>query len=174
MVCKPAGHFGDIWSDLSLSLKMGWPLSLILTPDLMEVFERIHKFLFPIRQIQIQLEQSSSHIPRYFREQKQLAPSRSERKELEHLERRMSCLRWRMGLAMGSLWAYFEADVVETAWLRLRESILSSSDFEEVIRMISKYVNTIQAMYYFNASRIQRSITELVRECRSFVAFLHK
>lgn len=53
MISKTASHYGDIWSDLSLNLKMSWPINLILTPDLMEVFSRINKFLFPIRQIQI-------------------------------------------------------------------------------------------------------------------------
>lgn len=53
MISKPTSHYGDIWSDLSLNLKMSWPINLILTPDLMEVFSRINKFLFPIRQIQI-------------------------------------------------------------------------------------------------------------------------
>jgi hypothetical protein len=60
MVSTPVNHYGDILSDLSLNLKMSWPINLILTPDLMEVFSRINKFLFPIRQIQIQLEQTSS------------------------------------------------------------------------------------------------------------------
>lgn len=64
MISKPNNHYGDIWSDLSLNLKMSWPINLILTPDLMEVFARINKFLFPIRQIQIELEQTSMKIPR--------------------------------------------------------------------------------------------------------------
>jgi hypothetical protein len=55
MICKPTNYYGDHWSDLSLNLKINWPLNLILTSDLMEVFSRINKFLFPIRQIQIEL-----------------------------------------------------------------------------------------------------------------------
>lgn len=71
MISKPTSHYGDIWSDLSLNLKMSWPINLILTPDLMEIFSRINKFLFPIRQIQIELEQIFMKIPRRMKEQKQ-------------------------------------------------------------------------------------------------------
>jgi hypothetical protein len=71
MISKPTSHYGDIWSDLSLNLKMNWPINLILTPDLMENFSIINKFLFPIRQIQIELEQIFMKIPRRMKEQKQ-------------------------------------------------------------------------------------------------------
>jgi len=70
MVCKPTNHYGDHWSDLSITLKMNWPISLILTPDLMEVFSRIHKFLFPVRQTQIDLEQNWMKIPRKMKEER--------------------------------------------------------------------------------------------------------
>lgn len=83
MVSTPVNHYGDILSDLSLNLKMSWPINLILTPDLMEVFSRINKFLFPIRQIQIQLEQTSAEIPRRMKEQKQIALNLAELRNYE-------------------------------------------------------------------------------------------
>lgn len=64
MVCKPNNHHGDHWSDLALKLNIPWPLNLILTPDLMEIFSRIQKFLFPIRLTQIELEKIWMRIPR--------------------------------------------------------------------------------------------------------------
>jgi hypothetical protein len=79
-----------------------------------------------------------------------------------------------MNLTINNLWAYFEADVILTAWPKLKQSILTSNDFENVIRMINKYVNTIQAMYYFNALKIQRNIHDIIRECRNFVALIFK
>jgi hypothetical protein len=70
MICKPINNYGDYWSDLALTLKMSWPINLILTPDLMEIFSRINKFLFPLRQIQIELEQIWMKIPRRIKEEK--------------------------------------------------------------------------------------------------------
>ena len=40
--------------------------------------------------------------------------------------------------------------------------------------MIGKYVNTIQTMFYFSALKIQRSIHEVIHQCRLFVAFFNK
>ena len=56
MECKPNCCYADLWSDLSLKLKVEWPIDLVLTPDLMEVFARINKFLFLIRQTHIHLQ----------------------------------------------------------------------------------------------------------------------
>lgn len=64
MICTATNHFGDHWSDLCLSYKVVWPLDLVITNDLLEGFSRVHKFLFPIRQTQIDLEEIWKAIPR--------------------------------------------------------------------------------------------------------------
>lgn len=56
MLCNAPVHYGDHWSDLCLSYRVVWPLDLVLTTDLLDNFSRAHKFLFPLRQTQIQLE----------------------------------------------------------------------------------------------------------------------
>jgi hypothetical protein len=55
MLCTAPNHYGDHWSDLCLSYKISWPLDLVLTHDLLDNFSRVHKFLFPLRQTQIDL-----------------------------------------------------------------------------------------------------------------------
>lgn len=55
MLCNAPVHYGDHWSDLCLSYRVVWPLDLVLTTDLLDNFSRAHKFLFPLRQTQIQL-----------------------------------------------------------------------------------------------------------------------
>lgn len=40
--------------------------------------------------------------------------------------------------------------------------------------MITKYVNTIQTMFYFNALKIQRNMHEIIRQTRNFVTFFNK
>ena len=78
MICKPSNHHGDhIWSDLSIKINIQWPLNLILTQDIMEIFSRIHKFLFPVRQTQIQLEAIWIKIPRRIKEARMSALSSS-------------------------------------------------------------------------------------------------
>ncbi len=79
-----------------------------------------------------------------------------------------------MNLTINALWSYFEADVIQSAWLKLKSTILGSSDFEDVIRMIGKYVNTIQTMYFFNALKIQKNIHKIIWSCRNYVALSFK
>ena len=69
MMCTAMNHYGDHWSDLCLSYKTSWPLDLVLTPYLLDNFLRVHKFLFPIRQIQVELEQMWIKIPRRIKEE---------------------------------------------------------------------------------------------------------
>ena len=82
MVCKPNNHHGDHWSDLALKMIIPWPLNLILTQDQMEVFSRINKFLFPVRQIQIELEKIWMKIPRRMKVARHLGMNAVELKEL--------------------------------------------------------------------------------------------
>lgn len=71
MVCKPVSHYGDLWSDLSLCFKVPWPVSLLLTADVMEIFGRIHKFLLTIRKTQIDLESMWLRISRKMKEERE-------------------------------------------------------------------------------------------------------
>lgn len=130
MICKPTNHHGDHWSDLALKMHIPWPLNLILTQDLMEIFSRINKFLFPVRQIQIELERIWMRIPRRFKEARNRGLAASDLKELYTFERKVSATRSRMNMVVNNLWGYFEADVVQTAWQKLKQSIVESDDFE--------------------------------------------
>jgi hypothetical protein len=69
MICTSPNHYGDHWSDLCLTYKISWPLDLVLTHDLLDNFSRVHKFLFPMRQAQIDLEQIWKIIPRIIKQE---------------------------------------------------------------------------------------------------------
>lgn len=60
----------------------------------------------------------------------------TEYRELELFERKISSLRWRMTLVISNLWSYFEADVIQTAWPKLKQSITASDDFEGILPCI--------------------------------------
>ncbi len=82
-------------------------LNLILTQDLMEIFSRINKFLFPVRQIQIELERIWMRIPRRFKEAKHITTDPLELKELFVFERKIAATRSRISMVINNLWAYF-------------------------------------------------------------------
>lgn len=70
MICKPSSFYNSHWSDLSLNFKIEWPINLIISQDLIEAYSRIHKFLFPIRQLQIELESIWFQIPKFIKSEK--------------------------------------------------------------------------------------------------------
>lgn len=72
MLCTAPNHYGDHWSDLCLNYKISWPLDLVLTHDLLDNFSRAHKFLFPLRQTQIELEQIWKLIPRRIKQERSI------------------------------------------------------------------------------------------------------
>jgi hypothetical protein len=49
---------------------------------------------------------------------------------MEMFQRKLTALRWRMNLVISNLWSYFEADVIQSAWPKLRQSIIASDDLE--------------------------------------------
>lgn len=118
MICTAPNHYGDHWSDLCLNFKTAWPLDLVLTPDLFDNFSRVHKFLFPLRQTQIDLEQIWAKIPRRIKQEPCSTPM--EKNQMRIFERRLSGLRSKMCLVVSQLWNYFQADVIESSWGKLR------------------------------------------------------
>jgi hypothetical protein len=45
----------DPWSGLSLRYTCQWPLHLIFSPDMLEKYNTIYRFLLPVKRIQIEL-----------------------------------------------------------------------------------------------------------------------
>jgi gamma-tubulin complex component 4 len=46
----------DPWSGLSLRYTCQWPLHLIFSPDMLEKYNTIYRFLLPVKRIQIDLQ----------------------------------------------------------------------------------------------------------------------
>lgn len=45
--------------------------------------------------------------------------------------------------------------------------------YKDVIASVNKYVKSIQIMYFFNASKLQKKINELIEKAKSFVVFFN-
>ena len=127
MICTALNHYGDHWSDLCLSFKTSWPLDLVLTPDLLDNFLRVHKFLFPIRQTQIELEQMWVKIPRRIKEE--YYSNAFEKNQINTFERRLSAFRTKISLIINQLWKYYQLDVIETTWIKLKAALEKTDDF---------------------------------------------
>jgi hypothetical protein len=82
---------------------------------------------------------------------------------------------------INNFWCYFQADIAQVLWSKLAKVLLSEKDFEgnllfkiiDVISSVNKYVKSIQVMYFFNASKIQRKINELIESAKNFTRFFN-
>jgi hypothetical protein len=75
--------------------RVTWPINLIITDDLIEAYQRVHKFLFPIRQLQIEIEKEWLEMKRFTRdiEINDGLEEQEDKWQLRVFERNMAALR---------------------------------------------------------------------------------
>ena len=56
LVSSSTSFTNDKWSGLSLEYKTHWPLHLFISPDVHEKYNELFRFLFPLRRVQIDLQ----------------------------------------------------------------------------------------------------------------------
>ena len=99
----------DPWSGLSIDYKCDWPKQLIFSPDAVDKYNALFKFLFPIKRVQIELQHVWSQKVR----------------SLKHLDREpvfklAMQLRQHMSFLIDNLYSYLQVDVLEGQWQKLR------------------------------------------------------
>lgn len=56
----------DSWSGLSLEYKSQWPIHLFISPEVVEQYNKLFRFLFPLRRVQIDLQNDWKNLKRIF------------------------------------------------------------------------------------------------------------
>ena len=69
-------------------------------------------------------------------------------------------------MVISQLWKYLQSDVINTTFQRLKESLGKTDDFEDLIKMVNKYIKSIQTMFFFNVPKIQKIINEIIKHCK--------
>ena len=69
-------------------------------------------------------------------------------------------------MVISQLWKYLQSDVIDTTFQRLKESLGKTDDFEDLIKMVNKYIKSIQTMFFFNVPKIQKIINEIIKHCK--------
>ncbi len=92
--------------------------------------------------------------------------SKSSKTQLLIFERRISVFRAKISMVISQLWKYLQSDVIDTTFQRLKESLGKTDDFEDLIKMVNKYIKSIQTMFFFNVPKIQKIINEIIKHCK--------
>lgn len=69
-------------------------------------------------------------------------------------------------MVISQLWKYLQSDVIDTTFHKLKESLGKTDDFEDLIKMVNKYIKSIQTMFFFNVPKIQKIINEIIKHCK--------
>ncbi len=153
----------DSWNGLSLEYEPVWPLHLILSPEVLEKYNNLFRFLLPFRRIQILLHKEWMANTR-------LMTSGKHGKKI----RKLMNLRGEMAFFVHNVMAYFQVDVLEVQWTRLEDGVGKSQDFEEVRKLHDVYLTNITSQCLIHMSKLVKALEELLHTCMKMCFFLDR
>jgi len=153
----------DGWNGLSLEFEPTWPLHLILSPEVLEKYNNLFRFLLPFRRIQILLHKEWMSNTRLMTSAKH-----------KLYIRKLMNLRGQMAFFLNNVMSYFQVDVLEAQWNKLEEIISKSQDFEEVRKSHDAYLSNIHAQCLVNMSKLVKALEELLFICMKMCFFLDR
>lgn len=102
----------DPWNGLTIKYLCSWPVTLVLSEQVLERYSNLFRLFFPIKFLEIQLHKTWLVVSQ------QLKRAKSPR-----LFRLISALRNKMNFFIGNVWSYLHIDVLETQWKKLLDSL---------------------------------------------------
>eukprot|EP01022_Parablepharisma_sp_SALTPOND_P022239 TRINITY_DN446_c0_g1_i1.p2 TRINITY_DN446_c0_g1~~TRINITY_DN446_c0_g1_i1.p2 ORF type:complete len:508 (-),score=39.84 TRINITY_DN446_c0_g1_i1:69-1592(-) len=151
----------DSWNGLSLEYEPTWPVHLILSPEVLEKYNNLFRFLLPFRRIQILLHKEWMANTRLMVSSKHGG----------YIKKIMN-LRGEMAFFVHNVMSYFQVDVLEAQWSRLEELVGKSQDFEEVRKLHDAYLANIHSQCLVNMAKLVKALEELLHICMKMCFFL--
>lgn len=149
----------DQWNGLSVNYMCKFPIDLVLSPTVLEKYRNIFRLLFPLKCVQYQLSQAWNTVTEM---------SRTGYDSSRIL--RLAGLRSKMTFVFDGLLSYFYLDVLEVCWAKLKESIGSLKEFEELRKHVSSYLESIHSHIFLNNNAIVSLVFAMVSKAKLFVA----
>lgn len=148
----------DQWNGLSVSYNCSFPVDLVLSSTVLERYRNIFRLLFPLKCAQFNLNKAWGDI----NELQRLSPEDCPLKKL-------AGLRSKMTFFIDALLGYFYLDVLEVRWAKLRESLGSLKEFEELRRHVASYLESIYSHTFLNYPQIISLVFKLVSIIKEFL-----
>ena len=139
----------DSWSGLSLEYKAQWPIHLFLSPEIIEQYNKLFRFLFPLRRVQIDLQNNWRDLKSVYHVFQ------------ENQIRFVIAMRMKLSNFINNIMSYLQLDVIETQWAVLVKGIEKCMDFEEARRLHEKYLATLSNKFFLSMQRIIKTMQDL-------------
>lgn len=139
----------DSWSGLSLEYKAQWPIHLFLSPEVIEQYNKLFRFLFPLRRVQIDLQNDWQSLKRiyYVFDEEQM--------------RFVMAMRAKLNSFINNIMSYLQLDVIETQWVKLYKGIEKCEDFEEARKLHDNYLSILSNKFFLSMQRIIKTMQDL-------------
>lgn len=160
----------DPWRDLSVRYTCRFPVDLVLSPVVLEQFKNIFRLLFPIKRTEYHLHACWKTISVITKNKEPESPEERSRSAATLA----AALRAQMAAFVQGLLGYFYADVLEVRWGRLRDSLASLTEFDELRAIVSNYLESIYIHTFLNLPKIIANIFELVAKINKFVVLVER
>ena len=141
---RPAVH--DSWNGLTMDYSPKWPLHLMLTPQILDKYRALFRFLFAIKRAQY-------HLQRLW--MTQVRSSQTERTAFQ--------LRAHMSFFIDNIMAYAQLDVIEVQYSKMQKGITGTEDFQDLKRLHEQFITTVASQCFLHIPKIVGSIQEVVR-----------
>ena len=139
----------DSWSGLSLEYKTKWPIHLFLPPTVIENYNKLFRFLFPLRRVQIDLQNDWNDLKRIFHIFN------------EEQMKFVMAMRAKLNSFINNVMSYLQLDVIETEWSKLSTGIEKCEDFEEARKLHENYLATLSSKFFLSMDRIIKIMQEI-------------
>lgn len=141
---RPAVH--DSWNGLTMDYTPKWPLHLLLTPQILDKYRALFRFLFSIKRAQY-------HLQRLW--MRQVRSAQTERAAFQ--------LRAHMSFFIDNIMAYAQLDVIEVEYAKFHHSFRSTEDFQDLKRHHETFITEVASQCFLQIPKIVASVQELVR-----------
>ena len=139
----------DPWSGLSLEYKSHWPIHLFISPEIIEQYNKLFRFLFPLRRVQIDLQNDWKNLNLVY-------------DEFDESEMRfVMAMRARLNSFINNIMSYLQLDVIETQWYKLCKGIEKCEDFEEARKLHDNYLATLTNKFFLSMQRIMKTMQDM-------------
>ncbi|XP_055374674.1 uncharacterized protein LOC129607613 isoform X2 [Condylostylus longicornis] len=137
----------SVLSNLCLSYKIDWPLNLILSPETLDKYGDIFKYLFKVRRISWVLEQS-------YRIMKESAKLIGKELLISPQYRRVQLIRHKFFHFIHALRNHITASALQASWKEFQDELLKAKCIEEIYRKHTNYIKKILFLCMLNKSSI--------------------
>lgn len=153
----------DQWNGLSVSYMCSFPVDLVLSPTVLERYRNIFRLLFPLKCVQFHLNLAWNTVNSLNRLVDQSYPLL-----------KIAGLRSKMAFVIEGLLSYFYLDVLEVRWAKLKDSLSSLKEFEDLRRQVSSYLESIYSHTFLNHPQIIALVFNLVNTIKEFLRDLNE